>query len=57
MAKNRPLAENTLYGLSDWLISHIPKSVKKFARNAKEKFMRFFKTKVDKTYLKTTNLK
>ena len=29
MTKNRPLSKNTWYKLYDWLISRIPKSVKK----------------------------
>lgn len=41
-AKNRPLSKNAWYEWCDWLISHIPKSVKKSLSNIKEKIMNLF---------------
>ena len=47
MAKNRILAENTWYKLYDWLINHIPESVKNSGNIVKEKIMRIFQRKPD----------
>ena len=42
MEKTRPLGESTWYKWYDWLIDHIPESVKKSASNIKEKIMNLF---------------
>lgn len=37
MVNNKPLAENAWYDWCDWLVNHIPGSVKKSLKDAKEK--------------------
>lgn len=44
MAKYASLAISTWYDWYDWLINQIPKSVKKSARNVKERIMNLFET-------------
>ena len=44
MAKYASLAITTWYDWYDWLINQIPKSVKKSARNVKERIMNLFET-------------
>ena len=36
MAETRPVTENTWYQLYDWLINHIPESMKKSERDTKQ---------------------
>ena len=47
MTERRPLAKNMWYEWYDWLINHIPESVKKSARNVKLEIMKLFSAKID----------
>ena len=47
IAKTRPIPENTWYQWYDWLISHIPKSMKKSENGTMQKVMRVFESKLD----------
>ena len=42
------------YEWYDWLISHIPESVRKSARNVKLEIMKLFSAKIDNNKLKKT---
>ena len=54
MTERRPLAKNMWYEWYDWLISHIPESVKNSARNVKLEIMKLFPAKIDNNKLKKT---
>ena len=56
VTKNRPLAKNTKYNWCNWLITHIPESVKRPAIIFKEK-IKIFETKLESNTINTSMTK